>query len=273
MDEAVRRELYGTRLSTDLRGLWHPRVLAKILAVAAWTAGGLALLLPGMWVTARSPVGQRRWRTRMVRWWARGICRIAGARVSVTGPVPEAPFFLVSNHLSYVDIVVLLALVDGVFVAKRELDRWPVVGYLTRLVGIIFLDRTSPRDAFRALDAIDARIAGGDGVIVFPEGTSSAGDEVRPMKAALFEWAARNQFPVHCVTLGYETRPGSPPARTAVCWWGEMSFIPHVIRLCRLPGFRARAAFAEDSVIGSDRNQLASDARAAIAARFRPHSL
>jgi 1-acyl-sn-glycerol-3-phosphate acyltransferase len=247
-------------------------VLARIVAVAAWTAAGLAILLVGMWLTARSPAGQRRWRTMMVRRWARGICRIAGARIAVTGPVPRAPFFLVANHLSYVDIVVLLALVDGVFVAKRELDRWPVVGYLTRLVGIIFLDRTSPRDAFRALGAIDARIAGGDGVIVFPEGTSSGGDDVKPMKPALFEWAARNQFPVHCVTLGYETPPGWPRARSAVCWWGDMSFIPHVIRLCRLPHFRATAAFADESLIGSDRNQLAADARAAIVARFRSHS-
>jgi 1-acyl-sn-glycerol-3-phosphate acyltransferase len=229
------------------------------------------MLLGGMWALARSPDRRHRWRTRTVKRWARGVCRIAGAELSVAGPVPEAPFFLVANHLGYVDIVVLLALVDGVFVAKQELNRWPIVGYLTRLVGIIFLDRTSARDALRALGAIDERIAGGDGVIVFPEGTSSAGDDVNPMKPALFEWAARNQFPVHCVTLGYETPPGSPPARSAVCWWGEMTFVPHVIRLCRLPRFTATVQFADESLIGSDRNRLASDARAVILARFEPH--
>ncbi len=189
----------------------------------------------------------------------------------MAGPVPEAPFFLVANHLSYVDIVVMLALVDGVFVAKRELNQWPVVGYLTRLVGTIFLDRTSRRDAMRALEAIDRRVGEGDGVIVFPEGTSSVGAGVNPMKPALFEWAARNRFPVHCVTLGYETPAGSPAARTAVCWWGDMTFVPHLITLCRLPGFQANIRFADRSLTGDDRNQLATEAREVILARFAPH--
>jgi 1-acyl-sn-glycerol-3-phosphate acyltransferase len=192
-------------------------------------------------------------------------------RVTVHGPAPASPFFLVTNHLSYVDIVLLFGQVDAVFVAKHQLQGWPVVGYLTRLVGTIFIDRERRRDAKRVLEAIDRRIAEGDAVVVFPEGTSSEGVEVRPLKPALFEWAAQRGHPVHVATIHYATDPGHPPARDAVCWWGAMTFLPHLLDLCRLPGFRATLHFGPTPITGTDRATLATRARDAIAANLVPH--
>lgn len=231
----------------------------------------LVVLLLGMWATTPWPARRLAWRNLIVRRWARGMAWIVSMRVRRVGTAPEAPFFVVANHLSYVDIVLLFGELDGVFVAKRELAAWPAVGYLTRLVGTIFVDRTRRRDAKRVIRAIDDRVSAGDGVIVFPEGTSSAGDDVYPLRSALFEWAAERSFPTHAVTIYYGTRPGQPPARDAVCWWGDMTFLPHVIALCRMPGFDATVHFDETPLVAPDRTELAIRARAAIARNFVPH--
>ncbi|MBM4187474.1 MAG: 1-acyl-sn-glycerol-3-phosphate acyltransferase [Gemmatimonadetes bacterium] len=271
----VRQEVYGDRIGRDLlrlvrRGEWP--VLFRLGAITWWTGGLLVVLLSGMWLTTPWPSRRRRWRNAIVKRWARGMARIVNMRMVVEGPVPPAPFFLVSNHVSYVDIVFLLAHLDGVFVAKHELNQWPVVGYLTRLVGTIFVNRQSRRDSLRVIEAIDARVASGDGVVVFPEGTSSDGADVHPMKAALFEWAAQRGHPIQHAALHYRTAEGAPPARDVICWWGTMSFLPHVLDLCRLGGFTATVRFGAEPLLGNDRAALAVRARHAIAANFVAHS-
>jgi 1-acyl-sn-glycerol-3-phosphate acyltransferase len=265
----VRHEVFGPEPARDLARLIRSgtaRPLWRLAAVAAWTVGGLVTLLPGLALLAPWRRGRLAWRQRIVRLWARGLGRIMGMKVAVHGPRPRRPFFLVCNHLSYVDIVLLLGELDTVFVAKRELGDWPVLGFLSRLAGTIFVDRRRRRDAVRVLRAIETAVGAGYGVVVFPEGTSSAGDDVYPLRPALFEWAARTGHPVHVAALRYETPPGTPPAREVICWWGTMTFMPHVLGLLRLRGFRASLRFAPEPLTGADRSDLADRARALIAA-------
>jgi len=271
----IRREIYGASPGRELlsllkRGSWRP--IVRIGGIAVWTSGLFVFLIAGMWATTPWQARRRWWRNLIVKRWARGLAWIVNMRMRIEGPRPAAPFFLVANHLSYVDIVLMLAQVDTVFVAKRELGQWPILGYLTRLVGTIFLDRESRRDAVRAIGAIDRRIDDGDGVVVFPEGTSSDGADVYPMKTALFEWAAQKGYPVRHAAIHYRTGPGAPPAREAVCWWGSMSFMPHVIELCELRGFEATVRFGDEPLVGNDRGELAIRARDAIAANFVAHT-
>ncbi len=275
LEPEIRQEIYGEAPGRDLlallrRGAWRP--LGRLGGIAAWTSGMFVVLVTGMWATAPWKSSRRRWRNLIVKRWARGLAWIVNMRMRVEGTRPEAPFFLVANHVSYVDIVFILAQLDGVFVAKRELGQWPILGYLTRLVGTIFLDRQSRRDARRVLGAIDQRIVEGDGVVVFPEGTSGDGADVYPMKAALFEWAAQRRYPVQHATLHYRTRPGARPARDVICWWGTMSFMPHVLELCQLEGFEATVRFGTAPLIGTDRGTLAAQAREAIASHFVAHT-
>lgn len=236
----------------------------------AWTGGlfviGMGGLLP-LVGSARRGLG---WRTWLVRLWARGMCLLLGIRRRVEGPAPQPPFFLVSNHLSYVDILVIAASVRGVFVSKSEVRHWPAIGPLATIFGTIYLDRTRTRDAVRVLETFDRVVGAGVGVVVFPEGTSTAGDRVGPFHAALLEWAARRDFPVHTVALGYETAPPDPPAHEAICWWGDMTFLPHVTRLCTLRGSRATVRFAPHTIRRPDRRTLADDARSSVLARFDP---
>lgn len=265
----TREEIFGPRPGREVATLLRSgsvRPLWRLLALCAWTTGCLATLLVGHSALVVWPRSRPRWRRRMIRRWARGLARIVGMRVDIEGQPPARPFFLVANHLSYVDIVLLLGELDTVFVAKRELTEWPVVGYLTRIAGTIFVDRERRRDAIRVLRDIEAGIERGEGIVVFPEGTSSRGAEVSPLRPALFEWAARSGFPVHVATIRYEAPPGAPSAEEAICWWGTMSFVPHLIGLCRLPGFRAVVRFADEPLVGTGRTELAARARAAIAA-------
>src|SRR5688572_26037087 len=126
------------------------------------------------------------------------------------------------------------------------------------------------RDAVRVLDLIDQAIARGDGVILFAEGTTSSGQALLPMRPALFDWAARKQYPVNYAALTYRTPPGDPPAHMAVGWWGEMPFGPHLLNLCRIRGFEATVEFGPAPLPGGTRGELAQQAGKAIAERFVP---
>ncbi|HYA49723.1 MAG TPA: lysophospholipid acyltransferase family protein [Streptosporangiaceae bacterium] len=206
----------------------------------------------------------------MFRGWARGLTRILRLTVEVRGTPPTPPFLLVTNHLSYVDVIVLASCAPAVFVAKQEVRGWPIWGMLAALVGTIFVDRNDRRDALRVTECIRAAVAAGEGVVVFPEGTSSPGTEVLPLKPALLEAAASSDWPVRYASLSYGVPEDEAPAHLAVCWWGDMSFAPHLAGLCRLSEFQALVVFGPEEVRGSDRKVLAIRLHEVIAQQFTP---
>jgi 1-acyl-sn-glycerol-3-phosphate acyltransferase len=205
-----------------------------------------------------------------MRAWARSLVRIAGVEISVDGPVPRPPFLLVANHLSYVDIIVLSSLVDCCYVSRGDVEHWPVVGWLCRSMRVIFVDRDRRRDVGRVSRVMAERLAEGEGVTFFPEGTSTAGDRIIPFKPSLFDCAVQTGVPVHYAALGYATGDGEPPAFLAVCWWGKMPFFSHFLSLLELRRVRARVAFGSDPVAGDDRKELARELWSAVDARFVP---
>jgi 1-acyl-sn-glycerol-3-phosphate acyltransferase len=190
--------------------------------------------------------------------------------VAVEGAVPRPPFFLVSNHLSYLDIVVFAAHAPARFVAKREVRGWPGIGFLAGTMGTIFVDRTVRRDALRVTDQLAAAIEAGEGVVLFAEATSSAGHSVLPFRSALLDWAARAGCPVHYAAVGYRTPPGAPPAQESVCWWGDMEFGSHLLALAGLPAIAATLRFGGEPINHHDRKRLASELHEAVRARFIP---
>lgn len=202
--------------------------------------------------------------------WARGSARILGMSIETNGNPPAAASLLVANHLGYLDIVLLAACLPTVFVAKRDVRRWPLIGALATLAGTIFVDRDAPRDAVRAAGSIEAALAGGDTVVLFAEGTSTRGDRVLPLKPALLEPAARAGWAVRYAAVSYRTAPGQPPADEAVCWWGEMEFLPHLVGVTRLTEFTGTVAFGAEPMRASDRKDLAAGLHAAIERHFTP---
>jgi 1-acyl-sn-glycerol-3-phosphate acyltransferase len=236
------------------------------------------LFLPAMYILwspalafgALSPRHRASLQARCLRAVARGLIWIMGVRVKTVGDVPRPPFFLVSNHLSYIDILVIGSQAECFFVSKAEVARWPVIGLMVQLVGTRFVDRARKGDLARVMEEVKTLIAHGQGVVFFPEGTSSGGRNVLPFKSSLFEAAVQAQCPVRCASLSYQTHPGSPSAETAVCWWGDVTFVGHLMQLLGLPRVEARVAFAPQALAGGERKELAARAHETVQSLFVP---
>ncbi len=247
-----------------IRAAWRLFLVVKLTAFLH-----LALLV-GSLVTLGLPRQRARWRHLCGRAWARSLLAAMGARVECRGRPPEPPFLLVANHLSYIDILILGSRVDGVFVAKSGVASWPIIGRLCRWMGTLFIDRRAHRDVPHVIEAIDRTLARGQGVVLFPESTSTRGEEVGTFHPALLEGAARSLYPASFASLSYATADAEPPAHLAICWWGNMEFRGHLWRLLALRGFRATVAFGDERIRDDDRKQLAARLWQAVHSLFTP---
>jgi 1-acyl-sn-glycerol-3-phosphate acyltransferase len=202
--------------------------------------------------------------------WSKALCRIFGVRVTVRGPAPKPPFFLVSNHLSYIDIFVLGTQLPCVFVAKAEIDGWPIFGAICRSVNTIFIDRRSKRKLPQILARIEASLDAGQGVVIFPEGTSGAGDCVMPFRSPLLEFAMGSKAGVHHATINYRSPAGEAPTHLSVSWWGDMPLGAHLREFLWLPHVEASIHFGDAPVRGDDRKLLTAELHREVVARFEP---
>lgn len=245
------------------------RSTAKAAAAVAWTGVcGLAVLPSALAFPA--PGLQSAWRRFVIRWWGRGVARALGMRIVAHGVPPAPPYFLVSNHLSYLDIILIASRTGCNFVARHDVRGWPGLGLVARWAGTLFIDRGNKRDAQRAMGAVERALQRGAGVTVFPEGTSTRGDRVHALKSTIFELPARLGLAVHHAVVRYETPPGAPPAHELVCWWGDMTFGGHFLELCRWPEFHAELSFGAEPVLEQDRKALARRVHEEISRRFVP---
>lgn len=250
--------------------------MANLRAALRLVAVAVSILLLTLCWLLRLParlLGPRaatRLRERQMRAWARAVLAVLGVRVEAVGAPPPRPFLLVGNHLSYLDVLVYWRLTPCSFLAKAEVARWPLLGPLTRGAGTLYVDRTRRADVAPALAAVRARLALGEGVILFPEGTSSSGASVLPFRSSLFEAAAAAAGRVWPAAISYDTDDPARPAHQHVAWWGDMEFPAHFWGLLRLPRLRARVRFGEQPVTGADRKGLARDAHVAVLRLFEP---
>lgn len=229
-----------------------------------------AMWLCGKGLTIRSREGRLRWHGFIMTNWGRAIARIMRMRIHLEGKPPAPPFFLVSNHLSYVDIVAYAAVTDCVFVSRHDVADWTGIGAMARSIGTIFLNRKSLQDIPRVIGRIDKALDDRMGVILFPEGTSTIGDKVLPFSPALLEPAARAGYPVSYASIRYTTPAGEPPAYMAVCWWGDMTFLPHLAGLLQLRQFDAFISFGARAIRAEDRKTLAGSLWTAVNDQFVP---
>lgn len=244
------------------------RALASVKIVIFFTT---TLALYTLWLIGAVFVGRRRrWRSFIFRTWARVFADMLGMRVRVVGPIPQEPYFLVCNHTGYVDIPAIRCVLDGVFVAKSEISSWPVAGRVIRDMGNIFINRQNRRDIPRAGFEVKERLDAGEGVIVFPEGTSSDGKSVLPFNSSFLEFAAQSGLAVHYASLSYDTCDGDLPASRTVAWADMTPLGTHMRNLFAAKGFEATLTFGEEPVSTGDRKQLARDLHSAVERSFSP---
>ena len=170
-------------------------------------------------------------------YYHRVVCRILGVRVEVTGEIPQhGPLLLASNHVSWIDIVVLSSMAPVSFVAKSEVAGWPFFGHLARLQRTVFVDRGRRHATGGSRDDMRERLRSGDIMVLFAEGTSGDGRSVLPFKSSLF---AAAEFPgvlVQPVSRAYRGHRNLPMNRRllpAFAWYGDMDLIPHLLTALR----------------------------------------
>ncbi|MDF1798113.1 MAG: lysophospholipid acyltransferase family protein [Planctomycetota bacterium] len=249
------------------RALAAPLAILRGAAIVLWTLAAWSV-----WIGVLALGSQRsaRLRPRIMGRWSRGCLWVFGGRIEVVGTPPEAPFLLVSNHLSYVDVIVIASAAPARFLSRADVADWPGIGPIARSAGTLFIDRAAKRDLPRVIAQVQGAFEAGHGVIFFPEGTSSGGAEVLPFKPSLFQFAAATGTPVHCASLSYERPPGRESAAKSLCWWADMAFGSHAFGLLARPGFTARLEFAPEPVAAADRKDLAALAQAQVEALFVP---
>jgi 1-acyl-sn-glycerol-3-phosphate acyltransferase len=205
------------------------------------------------------------WRQIIFRLWAKGFVKICGVKIHVSGRLPRPPFFLVSNHLSYVDIPLLRSITENIFVTKGEIQSWFLAGKIVGDIGNIYINRQNKRDIPRAGKDILEALERGEGVIVFPEGTTSNGEKVLEFKSSFFEFAVAANLPIYYASIRYETKDGYPPASEKVCWWRlESTFLPHLWELFKMPTFDAFVTFGESPITADNRKDLAKKLHNAV---------
>lgn len=140
----------------------------------------------------------------LITQWARLMLAAMGLTLQTHGQVRVAgPVLLVSNHISWVDILALMAIGPCRFVSKAQVHHWPIVGTMAAGAGTLFIERESPRDAMRVMHHMAQVLEAGDTVAVFPEGTTSSGDSVMAFHANLFQAAIAARASVQPLALAY----------------------------------------------------------------------
>jgi 1-acyl-sn-glycerol-3-phosphate acyltransferase len=201
------------------------RAASILLGFAAITLPGLAAQQLLIWTSRR---GARRLPHIYHRW----VTKLLGVKLRIEGtPVSDRPCIIAANHVSWLDIPILSAVVPLSFIAKREVASWPFFGTLARLQRTVFVDRERRQATASARDEMSTRLAQNEALVLFAEGTSSDGARVLPFKSAFFAAAETSGVVVQPVTIVYHGHWGAPMTRRKrpfYAWYGDMDMGPHL---------------------------------------------
>lgn len=237
----------------------HP---LRIIVRAAWLGGSFAIAAWQYFIR----VGVRRNPTAAMRaqWLQSGcrrVLRVFHVSINTGGDIPGRGL-LVCNHLSYLDIIVLGAIAPAKFVSKSEVRGWPVFGWFAHLAGTVFVRREQRSDARRSTSEIQDALDAGSLVVLFPEGTSSDGATVLPFKSVSLSVATNPEIPLTAGFICYAMEDGS--VADEVCYWRDMTLVPHLLNLLGKRSISARVSFAPVVERSSDRKQLARELQARV---------
>lgn len=252
-------------------GFWvWVRVIWRSSALILWTTALFALRLCAMLLAPISARADEWCRRKLLRIWAVGAAAIIRMRVTVEGRPPKPPYFLVTNHLTYLDIVLLSRTAGCVFVSRADVRDLKIFGFMARMLNTIFITRENIRDTYRVNEQIANTMNKGYGVHMFAESRISQDAQVHPFKPPLLEPAVRKGVPVHYAAISYSTAEGSPRARDVVVWKEPQTLGQNMLQVLRLPKLSAVIRFGDTPIRGTDRKELARKLYEAVRDRFTP---
>lgn len=217
----------------------------------------VALLFP-FYGTERRKDAVRRWSARIL-----SIANVVPKLHGIPPPPGNRPLVLVANHVSWLDIQLIHSIWQVRFVAKSEVRDWPVIGWLSARTGTLFIERGSRRHAVRINQAIHAAFVEGDAIGVFPEGTTTQGDEIGKFHASLLQPAVDEEAMVCPVALRYLDAKGNLCVDAS--YVGETSLAESIRMILRQPRITAELFFLPPiDARGRTRRDLARETRELI---------
>lgn len=217
------------------------------------------------------------WRTRLPKYWHRAALWAIGIKVVTHGRIDRRrPLLVASNHISWLDILVLASVADVTYVAKSEVRDWPVFGFLAKLQRSIFVVREQRQRTQDQADEIAERLGAGEIVVLFPEGTTSDGNRLGLIKSSLFAAAtsaathsAGKCVHVQPVAIAYTRIQGMPMGhyhRPIAAWPGDVELMPHLLGVLREGAIDAEVSFGEAIEVtpGSNRKEISARAERQI---------
>jgi 1-acyl-sn-glycerol-3-phosphate acyltransferase len=261
--------------------------MLRFILVAGFFFSTLPLMIALQWVLGAT--GSTYWGPASVGYY-RLLARLLRIRIIINGKqVAGRPVLIVSNHVSWVDIVVLAAIAPMVFVAKREVASWPLIGAAARVQKAVFVDRGRRQQTADSIKAIARRLADGHAVVLFAEGTSGDGNRVLGFRSALVgaaDEAASREAKLGDVLLQpmaicYTAQNGLPMTRNdqpLVAWYGDLDFFPHFAGFIRRGAVDVTVSFGTPVTAASGANrktltqELEATVRAMMAAALHPRS-
>jgi 1-acyl-sn-glycerol-3-phosphate acyltransferase len=216
------------------------RIVKLFTLFGAWVLLFTAAAIVRLWLVVWRPRDPWRIVAGMTRRFVAVLRTIVGIRTTVQGDLDILDMrgaFITANHLGYLDGFVLGALFPAIFVSKREVRRWPVIGPWTALCGTVYIDRERKGKVTLAVEEIIERLDQSANILIFPEGTSTNGEHLLPFQTAPFAAPLRAHAPVVPLTISYRRIDGVPVSdanRDKIYWYGDMDFMPHLWGLMAL---------------------------------------
>lgn len=246
--------------------------MIRTIGVVSVLAAFIAVGIPLQWISLKLGLPSKRW---IPLAFHKLSSRMLGVRVNVRGaPAPERPLLLVSNHASWLDIVVLSSILPVVFIAKSEIARWPLFGLFAKLQRSVFVDRAKRQETREVNRLIAARLAEGDPVVLFGEGTASDGNLIRPFRSALLgalrdALGEQGRGSVQPISVAYTRLQGIPMGRQhrpVAAWYGDMNLLSHLKRVLREGAIDVVVTFGVPFEVepGVDRKSLARSTENAV---------
>lgn len=184
-------------------------------------------------------------------------------------------YFVVCNHLSYLDIMIISSVIPTMFVTSMAIKKTPFLGQICTLAGCLFVDRKSRQNRSNELEQLEDALRNGHNVTVFPEATSTNGERIKQFKMALYQSAISSQTPILPLCLNYYALnffPINSANRDTIFWYDDMSFFPHFWKMLKSKKIHARLYQGEviAPCVESNKMDLADRSRNIVAQFYKP---